>query len=100
MVLVVSVAAAAGAPSATSAQQPTVARFEQVLNTQLQALKPVGYTARTVLFQAARALPQKKGGYFPFEFTLTIHDYGPGNPPNRFYGAPCVGHMEKCGSTW
>ena len=94
LVLVVSVAAAAGAPSATSAQQPTVAQFEQVLNTQLQALKPVGYTARTVLFQAARALPQR-GRYFPFEVTLTIHDYGPGYPPNRFYGATCVGRMEK-----
>lgn len=80
-------------PSA-QAQQPTVDQFKQVLNAQLQALKPQGTSVRTVLFQAVRALPQKSG-YYPFEVTLNIHDYGPGYPPNHFYGATCVGHMDK-----
>jgi hypothetical protein len=74
--------------------QPSVAQFKQVLEAHLQKLRPEGFSARTVLFQSVRA-GQPKGGYYPFEVTATIHDYGTGYPPNHYYGATCVGKIDK-----
>lgn len=73
--------------------QPSVAQFEQALDAQLQKLKPEGFTERTVLFQDVRA-GKPKGGFFPFEVTAVIHDYGPGYPKNRYFGETCVGTMD------
>jgi hypothetical protein len=76
------------------AAQPSVEQFKQVFEEQMQKLKPVGFTVRTVLFQEVR--PGKaNGGKYPFQVSATIHDYGPGYPPNHFYGSTCVGKMDK-----
>jgi len=83
-----------GSWAIASAQAPTVDTFKQVLNQTLQKLRPDGYTERQVLFQEARA-GAPNGGEYPFQVTLLIRDYGPGYPTNRFYGATCVGRMEK-----
>lgn len=80
--------------SCAAADQPTVEQFKQVFDRQLQELKPQGYTERTVLFQDVRP-GRANGGHYAFEVTATIHDYGPGYPTNRFYGATCVGKMDK-----
>jgi hypothetical protein len=81
-------------PKTGLAESPSVELFKQKLNAQLQLLKPVGYTVRTVLFQDVRPGPQD-GAYFPFQVSAAIHDYGPGYPRNAFYGATCVGKMNK-----
>jgi hypothetical protein len=81
-------------PKTGLAESPSVELFKQKLNAQLQLLKPVGYTVRTVLFQDVRPGKQD-GAYFPFQVTAVIHDYGPGYPRNAFYGATCVGKMDK-----
>ena len=73
--------------------QPSVEQFEQTLNTQLQKLRPDGFTERTVLFQDVQA-GNSNGGFYPFQVTAVIHDYGPGYPANRFYGSTCVGKMD------
>lgn len=83
-----------GAPASAAGAQPTVAQFEQVLNAHLQKLKPAGVTVRTVLFQNVRS-GKPNGGYYPFEVTAIIHDYGPGYPRNGYYGQTCVGKMDK-----
>jgi hypothetical protein len=82
------------APMPVLAADPSVELFQQKLNAQLQLLKPVGYTVRTVLFQDVRPGKQD-GAYFPFQVTAAIHDYGSGYPRNAFYGATCVGKMDK-----
>src|SRR5438552_425116 len=74
--------------------QPSTAQFKQVLEAQLQKLKPTGTSVRTVLFEEVRP-GTPNGGFFPFQVTASIHDYGPGYPANRFYGATCVGKMDK-----
>ena len=76
------------------AQAPTTAQFQQALEAQLQQLKPTGYTVRTVRFEDVRP-GRPNGGYYPFQVTASIHDYGPGYPANNFYGATCLGKMEK-----
>ena len=78
--------------TSVSAQQPTIAQFEQTLEAQLQGLKPQGTSVRTVRFEAAQA-GKPKGGYFPFLVTASIHDYGTGYPPNNYFGETCVGKM-------
>ena len=75
-----------------SAQQPTVAQFEQTLETQLQGLKPQGTAVRTVRFASAQA-GKSNGGFYPFLVTASIHDYGTGYPPNNYFGETCVGKM-------
>ena len=75
-----------------SAQQPTIAQFEQTIVAQLQGLKPQGTAVRTVRFVSAQA-GKAKGGYFPFLVTASIHDYGTGYPPNNYFGETCVGKM-------
>ncbi len=81
-------------PEPGLAEGPSVEVFKQRLNAQLQLLKPVGFTVRTVLFQDVRPGKQD-GAYFPFQVSATIHDYGPGYPRNAFYGSTCVGKMDK-----
>jgi hypothetical protein len=81
-------------PKPVFAGGPSVELLKQKLNAQLQLLKPVGYTVRTVLFQDVRPGKQD-GAYFPFQVTAVIHDYGPGYPRNAFYGATCVGKLDK-----
>ena len=78
----------------SSAQAPSTDDLKRALDKQLQALKPQGYETRTVLFGDVRA-GSPNGGYFPFQVTATIHDYGLGYPKNHFYGATCVGKMDK-----
>jgi hypothetical protein len=75
---------------AMAADTPSVDTLKQVLEQHLQKLRPVGTTERNVLFQEVRA-----GTGHWFQVTMTIRDYGPGYPPNQYYGETCVGHMEK-----
>ena len=75
---------------AMAADVPSVDTLKQVLEQHLQKLRPVGTTERNVLFQEVRA-----GTGHWFQVTMTIRDYGPGYPPNHYYGETCVGHMEK-----
>ncbi len=80
--------------ASTAAAQPSAAQFTQLLEAHLQKLKPAGTTVRTVLFQDVQ--PGKpNGGYYPFQVTAIIHDYGPGYPSNHYYGQTCVGKMDK-----
>jgi hypothetical protein len=79
---------------AMAADAPSVDTLKQELTQQLQKLRPVGFTERNVLFQEVRAGTPNAGKY-PFQVTVTIRDYGPGYPPNHYYGETCVGHMDK-----
>jgi hypothetical protein len=79
---------------AMAADAPSVDTLKQELNQQLQKLRPVGFTERNVLFQEVRAGTPNAGKY-PYQVSVTIRDYGPGYPPNKYYGETCVGHMEK-----
>jgi hypothetical protein len=79
---------------AMAADTPSVDTVKQVLDQQLQKLRPVGTTERNVLFEAVRA-GTPNAGLYPFQVTLSIRDYGPGYPANRYYGETCVGHMDK-----
>jgi hypothetical protein len=79
---------------AQQSDQPSVEQFKQVLNAHLQALRIEGFTERTVLFQDVQ--PGKpNGGYYPFVVTAIVRDYGPGYPPNHYYGTTCVGKMDQ-----
>ncbi len=82
-------------PAMAAEEPPTADDFKRTLEARLQKLRPAGTTERTVLFQEVRP-GTANGGVFPFEATLLIHDYGPGYPPNKFYGETCVGRMD----TW
>jgi hypothetical protein len=73
---------------------PTTEQFQAALDAQLQALRPEGYTERTVLFESVRA-GASNGPRHAFVVTATIHDYGPGYPPNGYYGQTCVGRMDN-----
>ena len=73
---------------------PTAANARQALHAQLQKLKPIGVTRRTILFETVTP-GTPTGGYFPFIVTATIHDYGPGYPANGFFGETCVGKMDR-----
>jgi hypothetical protein len=79
---------------AMAADAPSVDTLKQELTQQLQKLRPVGFTERNVLFQEVRAGTPNAGKY-PFQVTVTIRDYGPGHPPNHYYGETCVGLMDK-----
>lgn len=79
--------------SFSSNDGPTVDQFKSALNTELQALRPEGYTERTVLFEDVRAAGSN-GSRYAFLVTANIHDYGPGYPPNGYYGQTCVGRMQ------
>jgi hypothetical protein len=79
--------------SAQGASAPSVDDLKQSLQTRLLALKPVGYTERQVLFQQVTA-GRPDGGRYPFQVTLMIRDYGPGYPPNNYFGETCVGKMD------
>lgn len=72
---------------------PTVEQFQAALDAQLQALRPEGYTERTVLFENVRA-GTSNGPRHTFVVTATIHDYGPGYPSNGYFGQTCVGRMD------
>jgi hypothetical protein len=91
MILVPLLIVAPGHPADT---QPSVAQFQQVFEAHLQKFKPDGFTARTVLFQEVRP-GTPNGGYYPFQVTAILHDYGPGYPANRYYGRTCVGKMDQ-----
>jgi hypothetical protein len=67
--------------------QPSLDTFKQVLTQKLQALKPDGFTERNVLFESA----QGRGG--KFQGVVNLRDYGPGYPPNHFYGTTCVSRL-------
>lgn len=82
-----------GAAHAASST-PSVDTLKQVLDKRLQSLRPDGKTERNVLFEDVRA-GKPNGNSYPFQVTLTLRDYGPGYPPNRYYGDTCVGRMEK-----
>jgi hypothetical protein len=92
--LMILVALLAVTPGYAATAQPSVEQFKQAFEAQMQQLKPTGFTVRTILFEEVR--PGKpSGGKHPFQVTATIHDYGPGYPPNHFYGSTCVGKIEK-----
>jgi hypothetical protein len=81
--------------AATAADDaPTVDTLKQVLEKRLQSLRPTGMTERNVIFQDVRP-GRPSGASWPFQVTAVVRDYGPGYPPNRFYGETCVGRMEK-----
>jgi hypothetical protein len=80
--------------SAAQPAQPTVDDLKRALNSQLQKLKSGGFEVRTVLFDQVIA-GRPTGSVQPFQVTATIHDYGRGDPPNRYYGQTCVGRMDK-----
>ncbi len=73
---------------------PTPEQFKAALDAQLQALRPDGYTERTVLFENVR-VGASNGPRHSFAVTATVHDYGPGYPPNGYFGSTCVGKMDN-----
>lgn len=73
---------------------PATDTLKQVLTLRLQKLTPSGMTERQVLYQEVRA-GTPNGGFYPFQVTAVIRDYGPGYPPNRYYGQTCVGHLDQ-----
>src|SRR5438445_8981726 len=79
---------------ARAADQPSADVLKQALDKSLQSLRPTGTTERNVLFQEVRP-GTPNAGYYPFQVTLLIRDYGPGYPANKFYGETCVGKLEK-----
>jgi hypothetical protein len=81
------------APAA--AQEPSIDAFKEVLTRQLMALRPTGFTERSVLFEAVQPGRGGGNGSYPFLVTAVIRDYGPGYPANRYYGQTCVGRMER-----
>ncbi|HYV99533.1 MAG TPA: hypothetical protein VE967_18895 [Gemmatimonadaceae bacterium] len=66
----------------------------QTLEKRLLALKPQGMSERTVLFGAVLA-GKPAGSKYPFRVTLSVRDYGPGYPPNKYYGETCVGQITE-----
>jgi hypothetical protein len=81
-------------PCTGIAQNPTTAQFEQLFESQMQKLKSEGFTVRSIRFEKVMA-GKPSGGYYPFTVTASVHDYGPGYPPNHFYGETCVGRMDN-----
>jgi hypothetical protein len=79
--------------SSRGSDGPTVDQFKAALDAELQQLRPEGYTERTVLFEDVRA-GTVNGPRHSFVVTATIHDYGPGYPPNGYFGQTCVGRMD------
>jgi hypothetical protein len=83
----------AAATVVCTAQTPTPDVLKQVLTTTLLGLRPEGFTERQVLFQSVTA-GTKKGAFYPFTVNAIIRDYGPGYPPNRYYGQTCIRKMD------
>jgi hypothetical protein len=74
------------------AQAPTVETFKQVMTKSLQKLMISGFTQRDVRFVSVQAGNPKNGSY-AFRATIVVRDYGPGYPPNHYYGTTCVGKL-------
>jgi hypothetical protein len=87
------------APSLYAQAKPTTDTLKQTMNRRLQSLKPTGTSERNVLFGSVQAGPPGPGSY-PFQVTVDIRDYGPGYPPNHFYGATCVGRLSGIYRLW
>lgn len=71
----------------------TTRDFMRVFEAQLQRHKPADVFKRTVLFREVRP-GATTGGAPSFVASLTIHDYSPGWPPNKYYGKTCLGKIE------
>ncbi len=69
--------------------QPTLEEAAQALDKAWIKLTPDGMTERNVLFESIEA-GQPNGETYPFRVTVTIRDYGPGYPPNSYFGQTCV----------
>jgi hypothetical protein len=80
--------------SAQGASAPSADVLKQTLQKRLLELTPVGTTERQVLFQEVTA-GRPDGDHYPFMVTAVIRDYGPGYPANHFFGATCVGKMDR-----
>ncbi|MEP7069814.1 MAG: hypothetical protein ABI789_11255, partial [Usitatibacter sp.] len=48
---------------------------------------------RTVLFRSVQA-GEPNGTVYPFIASLTVHDFSPGWPPNKYYGKTCLSKVE------
>lgn len=71
----------------------TVEQFKQQFYTQMQKLKPEGFTRRNVSFvQVVKG--SSNGGYYPFKITAYVHDYAPGYPKNNYYGQTCLSKFD------
>jgi hypothetical protein len=81
-------------PTAAIAQNPTTTQFEQAFEAQMQKLKAEGFSVRSIRFENVTA-GKPTGGYYPFTVTASIHDYGPGYPPNHYYGETCVRRIDN-----
>ena len=86
-VAVVSCGAAASADAQRKDPASSVDVFKQAIEQRLLKLRPDGSTERQVIFQSVT--PGRSAGNF--RATLSIRDYGPGYPKNRYYGETCVG---------
>ena len=82
---------AASGGGAQRPQGPSVDTFKQAIDRRLLKLIPDGAIERQVLFGDITA------GRTPgsFRATVTIRDYGPGYPKNRYYGETCVGTLKE-----
>src|SRR5438067_1644939 len=69
---------------------PSAETLKQVLTSKMLKLLPSGFTERQVLYQAV----QPGNGMNTFNVTAIIRDYGPGYPPNRYYGTTCVSRFD------
>ncbi len=69
--------------------QPTLEEASQALDRAWIKLTPDGMTERNVLFESIEA-GQPNGETYPFRVTVTTRDYGPGYPPNGYFGQTCV----------
>ncbi|HEY3743367.1 MAG TPA: hypothetical protein VGL53_26150 [Bryobacteraceae bacterium] len=86
-VLFTLIAAATG--SLIFAQAPNAATAQQALEKKWQKLRPDGVSERNVLFQQVQA-GTPSGRTYPFRVSVTLRDYEPGYPRNRYYGNTCV----------
>jgi hypothetical protein len=69
--------------------QPTIEEVAQALDKAWMALKSDGVSKRSALFESIEA-GQPNGETYPFRVTAIIRDYGPGYPPNKYFGQTCV----------
>jgi hypothetical protein len=79
-------------PSVASAQ-PKTREVMQVLEYQIQRSKPSEILKRTVLIKDVK-VGEGSGGVYPLVVSLTVHDYSPGFPPNKYYGKTCLAKVE------
>lgn len=71
------------------AQAPNAATAQQALEKKWQKLRPDGVSERNVLFHQVQA-GSPEGRTYPFRVSVTLRDYEPGYPRNRYYGNTCV----------